>query len=117
MQEEADLSSVRSAMTAGELIIRPLACRRGLILAGEADIRSRHVLHDALGEIAADGTGEFHLDLAELRFIDVSCTREIIMAAEQQPGAQLVLHHPSRALRRISALLRPEAVRCCPSEM
>jgi STAS domain len=90
-------------------MICPLLRRRGLLLAGEADTNSRRAVHDALADMqAGPGPYDFHLELSGLRFIDVSCTREIILAAERHPAARLVLHHPPFAFRRIAALLRPE---------
>jgi STAS domain len=110
MQDGPDPAPASPAETAEALVICPLRRRRGLLLVGEADTNSRRALHDALADMPAGGPGpyDFHLELAGLRFIDVSCTREIIVAAERHPAARLVLHHPPSALRRVAALLRPE---------
>lgn len=110
MQDGPDPAPASPAAMAGPLVISPLPRRRGLLLAGEADTNSRRALHDALAGMPAGGPGpyDFHLELAGLRFIDVSCTREIILAAERHPTARLVLHHPPFAFRRIAALLWPE---------
>lgn len=110
MQDGPDPAPAGPAATAGALVICPLLRRRGLLLAGEADTNSRRALHDALAGMPAGGPSpyDFHLELAGLRFIDVSCTREIILAAEGHPAARLILHHPPFSLRRIAALLWPE---------
>jgi STAS domain len=93
----------------GTLTIRPLQDRAGLILAGEADLTARDTLHAALAALPADGTGDIHLDLAGLRFIDVACTRELIALTGRHPAARLIAHHPPASLLRITALLYPDA--------
>ena len=93
----------------GTLTIRPLPGCRGLILAGEADLTARDTLRAALAALPADGTGEIHLDLAGLRFIDVACTRELIALTGRHPAARLIAHHPPASLLRITALLYPDA--------
>ncbi len=62
----------RSTPGAGMLTIRPLLGRAGLTLAGEADIASGDELRTALAALPADGSGEIHLELAGLRFIDLT---------------------------------------------
>lgn len=94
--------------TAAEaLIIRPLPGDRGLALEGEADANSRQALREALNGMAGHGQRELHLELAGLRFIDVSCTREIVEVIESSRLAwiRVRLHHPPRALRRIAGCL------------
>ena len=93
----------------GVLTVRPLPDRTGLIVAGEADLTVKDVLRAALAALPADGTGDIHLDLAGLRFIDVACTRELIGAARRRPATRVVIHHPPAALLRITALLDPDA--------
>jgi hypothetical protein len=93
----------------GTLTIRPLPGRRGLILAGEADLTARDTLRAALATLPAGGAGEIHLDLAGLRFIDVACTRELIALTGRHPAAHLIAHHPPASLLRITALLYPDA--------
>jgi anti-anti-sigma regulatory factor len=89
--------------------VRSLPDRTGLIVAGEADLTVQDTLRAALAALPADGTGDIHLDLAGLRFIDVACTRELIAAASRRPAARVVIHHPPAALLRITALLDPDA--------
>ncbi|MFY9934849.1 MAG: STAS domain-containing protein [Streptosporangiaceae bacterium] len=85
-----------------QLAIRPLPQRRGLVLTGNADIRSQPALHDALRRELDGGADDVHLELADLRFIDVCCAREILTATERFPQAHLVLHHPPAVLVRIA---------------
>lgn len=105
------------AATGGGLTIRPLAGRIGLLLEGEADTGNRDVLRGSLIALAADGASEIHLELAGLRFIDVSCTRELIAITRRYPAARVVVHHPPESLQRITELLWPDArieVAGCP---
>jgi len=99
----------RLSPSTGTLTIRPLQGRAGLMLAGEADITTRDALHAALAALPADGTGDFHLDLTWLRFIDLACTRELIAITERHPDVRLIAHDPPASLLRITALVYPEA--------
>jgi hypothetical protein len=105
-------SQLPSVLSPGGLTIRPLRCRTGLMLAGEADCTTHDRLHTALTTLTTlptDGNGELHLDLAGLRFIDVCCTRELIAISERHPAVRLIVHCPPAVLRRITAILFPEA--------
>ncbi len=93
---------------AESLVIRPLPGDRGLALEGEADTNGRQALQAALRNMARAGLDGWELDLAGLRFIDVSCTREIIEAIERLRPARVRLRHPPRAFRRIAGCLRQE---------
>ena len=104
-----DCFAPRPSHGTGTLTIRPLRGRAGLMLAGEADITTRDALRAALAALKADGTGEVHLDLAGLRFIDVSCTRELIAITGRHPSARLIAHDPPAYLVRLTALIYPEA--------
>jgi STAS domain len=90
----------------GMLTIRPLQDRAGLTLAGDADITTLDALRAAL---AALPTGDIHLDLSGLRFIDLACTRELIALAERHPAARLIAHDPPASLLLITALAYPHA--------
>jgi anti-anti-sigma regulatory factor len=92
----------------GILAIRPLPDRTGLTIVGEADLTVKDMLRAALAALPADGTGDIHLDLAGLQFIDVACTRELMAVARCHPAARVVIHHPPAALLRITALLYPD---------
>lgn len=90
-------------------VVTPLRDRTGALLAGEADYTVRDTLRTALTALAADRAGDLHLDLAEVGFMDVCCTRELIAFTRRHPAARLVVHHPPASLRRIAAIVRPEA--------
>jgi hypothetical protein len=104
-----DCFAPRPFLSTGTLTIRPLQGRAGLMLAGEADITTLDALRAALAALPADGTGDIHLDLTRLRFIDVSCTRELIAITERHPAVRLIAHDPPASLLRITALIYPEA--------
>jgi anti-anti-sigma regulatory factor len=93
----------------GALAIHPLHGRTGLRLAGEADCAARDRLHAALAALPADRAGDIHLDLTGLRFIDLCCTRELVAITERHPGVRIIVYRPPATLRRIIALLYPEA--------
>jgi hypothetical protein len=104
-----DCFAPRPSSCTGTLTIRPLQGRVGLMLAGEADITTQDALRAALAALAADGTGDIHLDLTGLRFIDLSCTRELIAITGRHPAVRLIAHDPPASLLRITALTYPQA--------
>jgi len=104
-----DCFAPRPSPGTGPLAIRPLRGRAGLMLAGEADITTWDALRAALAALPADGTGDIHLDLTGLRFIDVCCTRELIAITGRHPAVRLIVHDPPACLLRITALLYPQA--------
>ncbi len=91
------------------LTIRPLHGRTGLVLVGEADLTVKDMLCTALAALPVDGTGDIHLDLTGLRFIDVACARELVVLTGRHPAVRLIVHHAPASLLRIIALLYPEA--------
>lgn len=97
------------APSLGALVISPLRGRTGVRLAGEADCTVRDTLQAVLATLTADGAQAIRVDLTGLEFIDVCCTRELIAVARRHPAARLVVYHPPASLRRITALLDPEA--------
>jgi anti-anti-sigma regulatory factor len=98
-----------STVTADTLTIQRLAGRHGLLLDGEADINSRHALRDALRTLMSDGPGEIHLELAGLTFIDVSCTRELVVLTQFPRPVRVILHNPPWSLQQITTLAWPHA--------
>jgi anti-anti-sigma regulatory factor len=88
------------------LAITSLAGRAGLRLDGEADVSTQAELHQAISELPVDG-GTVHLELSGLRFIDVVCTRELMMLTVRHPGLRLVLHSPPPHLEHMISLLWP----------
>ena len=70
----------------------------GLRLVGEVDL-SNHDMLSAQLDAAMDGTGDLHLELSELEFIDNGGARILIRAANQLGAARrLVLHRPPLSL-------------------
>lgn len=104
-----DQLTPQPAPTGDVLTIRPLHGRIGLALTGEADFTVRETLRAALAELPVDGTSDIHLDLAGLRFIDVSCTRELIAITDRHPAARLIVHNPPDSLVLITVLAFPKA--------
>ena len=104
-----DCFAPRPFLGTGTLTIRPLRGRAGLMLAGEADITTLDALRAALGALPADSTDDIHLDLMRLRFIDVSCTRELIALTERHPAVRVIAYDPPASLLRITALIYPQA--------
>jgi len=104
-----DCFAPQQSSCTGTLTIRPLQGRAGLMLTGEADITTQDALRAELAALAADGTGEIHLDLTGLRFIDLSCTRELIAITGRHPAVRLIAHDPPASLLRITALAFPQA--------
>ena len=98
-----------SATAPGMLTVRPLGERAGLALDGEADLGVKDELHDALAALRPDGAGVVHLDLAALRFMDVSCVRELMAFTGEHRPVRVVVHHAPASLVRIVAMLRPRA--------
>ncbi|MGE5131423.1 MAG: STAS domain-containing protein [Gemmatimonadota bacterium] len=90
----------------GGLAIGALPDGAGLRLAGDADLASLGRLRAALAALPASG-GTIHLDLSELRFIDVAAARELMAITQSAPARRLVLHDPPPSLRRIVSLLWP----------
>ena len=105
----SDPYAPRSSPDTATLTIRPLQGCAGLMLAGEADLTNRGTLRASLAALPADGTGEIHLDLTGLRFIDVCCTRELIAITDRHPPVRLIAHDPPASLLRITALMYPES--------
>ena len=91
----------RTAETGIALIITPMSGRVGLRLVGEVDLATAPDLEAALDELL-DGGQDVHLDLAELRFVDIGGAAVLVAAAARlAPGRSLVLHDPPPALREI----------------
>jgi anti-anti-sigma regulatory factor len=92
------------------LVITTVAAGDGetwLRLAGEADISDVGALQHALAAPVA-AAGDVHMDLAALDFADVAITRLLAeTAAALEPRRRLVLHQPSRSLRRLLQMCWP----------
>lgn len=91
----------------GLLRVTVLPGGKGIRLAGDADLSTIHRLRTALASLPDRSV--IHVHLADLRFIDVAGTRELVTLTESHPSCRLVLHDPPRTLRRLIFLLWPEA--------
>jgi anti-anti-sigma regulatory factor len=103
--------TVDTAVTAAGLVITTVAAVGGdetwLRLAGEADLSDFGAVQHALAASVA-AAGDVHMDLAALDFADVAITRLLAeTAAELAPRRRLVLHQPSRSLRRLLQMCWP----------
>lgn len=81
--------------------------RPGFRLAGELDLSSRDRIAEMVTKLQATGT-DAHLDLSELRFIDVAGARLLVQAADRlhhTDGSRLILHRPPPVLVQVTALL------------
>ncbi|MBM7775155.1 anti-anti-sigma regulatory factor [Actinokineospora baliensis] len=77
-------------------------------LSGHADLRSRPDFEQLLVALCRQATGDVHLDLAELDFIDVSGVITLLRVADTLPGpSRLILRNPPASMRRILQLLGP----------
>ncbi|WP_169514488.1 STAS domain-containing protein [Actinokineospora enzanensis] len=77
-------------------------------LSGHADLRTRPDFEELLLVLCGRATGDVHLDLGELDFIDVSGVITLLRAAGTLPGTSaLVLRNPPESMRRILELLGP----------
>jgi anti-anti-sigma factor len=102
---------VPSQAAAGPLRVVPLSDdeRAGLRVSGEIDLASHGVWEETLRGAPAGRTGDVHLDLAGLRFIDVGGTTLLVQAAASlADGQRFVLHDPPPCLRRVLESLWPE---------
>jgi anti-anti-sigma factor len=88
-------------------------------VAGELDAHvARRFAAGLRGALADDasrgGDPELHVDLGRVEFMDATCVRMVALAArsmEGSPGARIVLHRPSRLVRRlVDAVGRPAAL-------
>lgn len=90
---------VSEQLTCGPLDLLAGSGRSGLRLAGELDLATRQVFTTALDEVLR-GTGDLHLELSELTFIDIGGVQVILQAAERLwPGRRIILHWSPPSLR------------------
>jgi anti-anti-sigma factor len=84
--------------------------RVGLRVAGEVDLNSHQVWEQALHRVLGR-SGDVHLDLTGLRFIDARSTVALVRVAGMlADGQRLVLHHPPPSLQRVLETLWPAGV-------
>jgi anti-anti-sigma factor len=84
-------------------------------VAGEVDVATSALLAAAVAramDVAHEGRTDLVVDLAHVRFIDVSGINVLLSATNQARGADrsLVLRSPSRAVRRLLDVLRLDGV-------
>ncbi len=103
------VTSAWSLADSAGLTVTLLENQAGLRLRGEADMRNADALREAIASLPAD-MAEIHLELAELSFIDVCVTRELITLARRRARPHLILHHPPRVLTRLIRLLWPDCL-------
>jgi anti-anti-sigma factor len=74
-----------------------------VVLAGEADRATLHVMQEALADVTADRDGDVVVDLAHTEFIDTAALRVVLRAREtlDAAGRQLTLRSPSRSAARL----------------
>lgn len=73
----------------------------GIRLEGDIDLATAATLEAALDELMG-ATGDVHLDLAELNFVDLSGVAVLVAAATRlAPDRSLVVHDPPPTLNRI----------------
>lgn len=103
------VTCVRHSAGSSGLTVTLLENQAGLGLRGEADMQNVDALRQAIAALPAD-VAEVHLELAELSFIDVRSTRELIALAHRPGRPVLILYQPPRCLTRLIRLLWPD---CC----
>ncbi|SDC12102.1 anti-anti-sigma factor [Actinokineospora iranica] len=77
-------------------------------LTGHADLSNRPDFEQLLLALCRQASGDVHLDLAELDFIDVSGVITLLRVARTLPeDSHLVLRNPPPSMRRILEVLGP----------
>jgi ABC-type transporter Mla MlaB component len=88
------VSDTQSDSRSAQLVLRPLPDLSGYAAIGEIDASNRPILATALAELVS-GDGDVHLDLGQVRFVDVgTATLLVSIARGLTDGRQLLLHHP-----------------------
>lgn len=74
-----------------------------VVLAGEADRATLHVIQEALADVIDDQDGDVVVDLAHTEFIDTAALRVVLQARGTLEGAgrHLTLRSPSRSAGRL----------------
>lgn len=88
-----------------QLMITPLEEVPGVRLSGEADVAVERMLRESLAELFSrpPRAEDLSVDVGGLDFVDVSCLRLLVRAADlaHQRGARLVLQNPSAQFLRL----------------
>jgi ABC-type transporter Mla MlaB component len=102
-----NVSDTQSDSRSAQLVLRPLPDLTGFAASGEIDASNRLVLATALAELIS-GEGDVHLDLGQVRFVDVgTATLLVSIARRLTDGRQLLLHHPPYELSFMFTTLWP----------
>ena len=76
-----------------------------VVVSGELDVCTEHVLRQALSEVLEQRPERLVLDLTDVTFIDCAAARVLAAAGRALPGARkAVIRRPSRAVRRMLEL-------------
>lgn len=101
------MSDTQSDTRSAQLVLRPLSDHIGFAASGEIDASNRPVLATALAELVS-GDGDVHLDLGQVRFVDVGTATLLVSTARRlTDGRQLLLHHPPYELSLMFTTLWP----------
>ncbi|MFF3661219.1 STAS domain-containing protein [Streptomyces olivochromogenes] len=82
-------------------------CPPGLRFEGEIDLCSRELLAAALDEAVQFGSGDLHVDLTDITFIDVAGIRMLTTVAKtlSRDGHRLLLHATPPGVHRVIRLM------------
>nr|WP_168504732.1 STAS domain-containing protein [Streptomyces sp. S1D4-11]QIY93297.1 STAS domain-containing protein [Streptomyces sp. S1D4-11] len=82
-------------------------CPSGLRFEGEIDLCSRELLAAALDEAVQFGSGDLHVDLTDVTFIDVAGIRMMTTVAKtlNRDGRRLLLHATPPGARKVIHLM------------
>ncbi|MFK8907145.1 STAS domain-containing protein [Streptomyces sp. YS-3] len=98
------VASARGAV----LHINPLPDSSGLRAIGEISMDTRTVWQQALRQLAERRTDVLHVDLSQVKFVDVAGVTDLAVTAQRLPeGQRMVLHRPPSQLPRILELFWP----------
>ncbi|MGI5135642.1 MULTISPECIES: STAS domain-containing protein [unclassified Streptomyces] len=89
------------------LSVIPTICPSGLRCEGEVDLCSRDLLAAALDKAVHFGSGDLHVDLTGLTFIDVAGIRMMTTVAKtlSRDGRRLLLHATPPVVRKVIRVL------------
>ncbi|MGW2787953.1 STAS domain-containing protein [Streptomyces populi] len=93
---------------AATLQIDALPDSSGLGVIGEISMNTRTAWRQALEQLIERRTGVVHLDMSQVRFVDVAGVTDLAVTAQRLPeGQRIVLHRPPTQLSRILELFWP----------
>lgn len=100
------------------IAITPSGSRWLIRLCGEADYSVVSELSAALAAIGLHPGQEVHIDVGDLRFVDVSCLRALIRFAQraQQVDVTVTVERPNHAFTRIHRMMDPGVLQLSPRQ-